>query len=286
MASDIELLFGVKGGSNINGESGKGILKELLKIVNTIESRGTTQLKFTVDPKSIKDIEQKINAATSSNTKSTKEEIQLQKLLNETKKNQTDSDISGNKIKESQHKANTVAIREEINTTKELEHTHSQAAKKAETLGKSLKDVLGDTLASAVAIGTNLIQKYLLEVYDNVVQIDTAMTELKKTTDETNSSYSNFLTNANSRAQQLGANITDVVTATTEYARLGYSIEDASELADASIVYAHLGDGTGNITEASESIMSTMKAFNIEAKDSMSIVDKFSEVGKHLCPAA
>ena len=42
--------------------------------------------------------------------------------------------------------------------------------------------------------------------------------------------------------------------------------------------------GITDINEASQSIISTMKAFNIEAEDSISIVDKFNEVGKTIAP--
>lgn len=42
--------------------------------------------------------------------------------------------------------------------------------------------------------------------------------------------------------------------------------------------------GISSINDASESIISTMKAFGVEAKDVTSIVDKFNEVGKQHCP--
>lgn len=119
------------------------------------------------------------------------------------------------------------------------------------------------------------------KMYQAVVDIDTAMTELKKVTNETDSTYEKFLNNASKRAEQLGATISDTVTATADYARLGYNLEDSSKLADASIVYKNVGDGISDISTASESIISTMKAFNIEANDAMSIVDKFNEVGNN-----
>ena len=126
-----------------------------------------------------------------------------------------------------------------------------------------------------------LIKRGVGEMITNVKNLDTAMTELKKVTNETDSVYSEFLKDANSRAQRMGATVTDTITATADYARLGYSLKDASELADASIIYKNVGDGISNITDASESIISTMKAFNIEASNSMSIVDKFNEVGNN-----
>ena len=119
----------------------------------------------------------------------------------------------------------------------------------------------------------------LRQMVQNVVELDTAMTELKKVTDETDATYERFLNNASSRARDLGATISDTVTATADFARLGYNIDDASALADTAIVYKNVGDGIENISDASESIISTMQAFGIAAEDSMSIVDKFNEVG-------
>lgn len=116
---------------------------------------------------------------------------------------------------------------------------------------------------------------------DNVVSIDTAMTELKKVTSETDVTYDNFLTKASSRAKQLGTTISDVVTATADFARLGYGIDDASRLADAAIIYKNVGDGIEDIGQASESVISTMQAFGIEASNAMGIVDRFNEVGNN-----
>ena len=46
-------------------------------------------------------------------------------------------------------------------------------------------------------------------------------------------------------------------------------------------MYKNVGDGIEDISQASESIISTMKAFGIEANNSMSIVDRFNEVGNN-----
>ena len=124
----------------------------------------------------------------------------------------------------------------------------------------------------------NAINRGTREMISNVIELDTAMTELKKVTDETAGTYDKFLDNASIRAKTLGATLTDVVTATADFARLGYSMDDAANLADAAIIYKNVGDGIENISDASSSIISTMKAFGIAAGDAMSIVDKFNEV--------
>lgn len=115
----------------------------------------------------------------------------------------------------------------------------------------------------------------------NVRNLDAAMTELKKVTDETNDVYTRFFDEASVRAKQLGATLTDTINATADFARLGYTIGEAANLADAALVYKNVGDGIEDISEASESIISTMKAFGIEAKNAIQIVDKFNEVGNN-----
>ena len=114
-----------------------------------------------------------------------------------------------------------------------------------------------------------------------VKEIDAALTELKKVTDETDETYNRFLQNTSKTAGQIGSTVKEFVNATADFARLGYNIEQASELAKAASVYYNVGDELDNIGEASDSIISTMHGFGIEASNAMEIVDKFNEVGNN-----
>ena len=114
-----------------------------------------------------------------------------------------------------------------------------------------------------------------------VKEIDVALTELKKVTDETDETYNRFLQNASKTAGQIGSTVKEFTNATADFARLGYNIEQASELAKAASVYYNVGDDLANIGEASDSIISTMHGFGIEAENAMNIVDKFNEVGNN-----
>lgn len=155
-----------------------------------------------------------------------------------------------------------------------------KAGAMAESAGQKFSRMLGEKIGyGAIALILMKIRQALGQVYTNVVNLDTAMTELKKVTDETNATYQKFLMGAASRARELGATITDIVNATASFARLGYAIDDASKLADAAVVYKHVGDGIASIDQASESIIATMQAFGVQAQDVMTIVDKFNEVG-------
>lgn len=133
------------------------------------------------------------------------------------------------------------------------------------------------TVSQAIMYSIQAIRKMVTAS----IELDTAMTELKKVTDESDATYNKFLGNASTRATKLGASLSDVVTATADFARLGYNIEDAEKLSDAATIYKNVGDGIEDISQASESIIATMQAFGISASDAMSIVDKFNEVGNN-----
>lgn len=114
-----------------------------------------------------------------------------------------------------------------------------------------------------------------------VREIDLALTELKKVTNETEETYANFLKTGSKTSSVIGSTVKDFTNATADFARLGYSIEDASKIAETALIYKNVGDGFADINEASESVISTMKAFKIEATDTMGIVDRFNEVGNN-----
>lgn len=119
------------------------------------------------------------------------------------------------------------------------------------------------------------------QMIDNVTQLDAAMTELRKVTDETNATYEQFFSDATVRARSLGATVTDTINATADFARLGYNIDDAATLADTAIIYKNVGDGITDIGVASQSIISTLKGFSLEAEDATHVVDAFNEVGNN-----
>lgn len=116
-------------------------------------------------------------------------------------------------------------------------------------------------------------------MYQNVYEIDTAMTNLKKVTDETDAVYSRFLSRSAKSAKELGSTVSDLVTQTSEWAKLGYSLTDAEELSKLSSIYVNVGEVD---TETAVSDMITaMKAFEIETEDAVHIIDVYNELGNN-----
>lgn len=127
----------------------------------------------------------------------------------------------------------------------------------------------------------NFVKRQIRELADEVTAVDTAMTELRKVTEATNEEFEAFARSAGKTGRELGSSISDVINATATFARLGGSLPDAEELGRVAVLYKNVGDGISEET-AAEDLISTMKAFNIEAKDSIQIVDKLNEV--ETCP--
>lgn len=150
-----------------------------------------------------------------------------------------------------------------------------------ESLGQRLGRLFKDHMNTAIAMaGLHLIQSAFRELYQSVLDVDTAMTNLKKVSSGTAQEYTNFLDSASNRAHDLGSTVSDVIDATSEFSRLGYNLEESTDLADAALMYKNVSEYT-NVSDAAQSIVSTMKAFDIEADNVQGIVDKFNEIGNN-----
>lgn len=124
------------------------------------------------------------------------------------------------------------------------------------------------------------IRKIPKEVYE----IDTAMTNLYKVTDETSSKYNQFLDSSSKSAHELGRSISSLIEQTANWAKLGFSLDDAEQLAKISSIYANVGE-VSNDTAVSD-LVTAMKAFNIEASDSITIVDSLNKLGNEFATDA
>lgn len=113
-----------------------------------------------------------------------------------------------------------------------------------------------------------------------VKEIDDALTELKKVTDETEETYEKFLDTAGKTADKVGSTVKEIVNSTADWARLGYSIQEATNLAESTSVLLNVSEFE-SIDSATSALVSTMQAFNYAAEDSMHIVDVMNEIGNN-----
>lgn len=125
----------------------------------------------------------------------------------------------------------------------ELQKSEKNASKEMNGFVKGFDSILSRfTAANLVVKGFDWLVKQCKEMVTAVKEVDAAMTELKKVTDLTSEGYSQFYNNVVQTAQTIGASVSDTINASADFARLGFSTDEALEMANAALVYQHVGD--------------------------------------------
>lgn len=147
----------------------------------------------------------------------------------------------------------------------------------------------GDTLFTKIVnMGKKFAQWYgvsqifmraiglIRQTVTNVKDLDTAMVSLKKVTDETASTYKQFFESSAQNAIDLSVKLSDLITQTAEWAKLGKSMDSASKLAKASAVYQIVGEVDSQT--AVKDLISAQKAFSLSDDAVMGIVDRMNNL--------
>ena len=154
-----------------------------------------------------------------------------------------------------------------------------KAGLETETLGQKLSRLFKEHFQTAIAMaGVAMVKQGLREVYDNVLELDTAVTELKKVSKMTGDEMNEYLDRTAINARELGANISDLVSSTADWKRLGYTDKDSEELARVSALMANVGDQIDNATTASSYLISTMQGFGLVADDAEHLLDCMNQI--------
>ena len=150
-----------------------------------------------------------------------------------------------------------------------------------EEMGRGMK-VIGQFATTYGVI--QRIPETIMNMANAVIEVDTAMTNLYKVTDETDAKYSEFLSNASKNAKSLGRDISSYITQTSEWAKLGYNMNSSSELAKVSSIYANVGE-VDDKTAVSD-LVTVMKAYNMQDSQAMNIADMLNELGNNYATSA
>lgn len=160
------------------------------------------------------------------------------------------------------------------------------AEKEAGRGGKSLLSAVGEKafygLAGQIAGMVSLydVINVIKQAASEVTQLNTDITDLAKVSEQSvKQIYSDFSSYADI-AKEMGGTISDTISATTAWAKNGYSIPDSKELARVSLLYKNVGDDI-TIDEANESLVSTLQGYKLAADDAEHIVDVFNEVSNN-----
>lgn len=160
-----------------------------------------------------------------------------------------------------------------------LEVEASRCGATTETLGQKLSRLFKEHFQTAIAMaGVAMVKQGLREVYNNVLELDTAVTELKKVSKMIGDEMNEYLDRTAINARELGANISDLVNSTADWKRLGYTDKDSEELARVSALMANVGDQIDNATTASSYLISAMQGFGLVADDAERLLDCMNQI--------
>lgn len=217
-----------------------------------------------------------------------KELDKIHKLLNENSKMSSEAK---NKIRA------YYAEIESGNPSMSLDRIHGEIMKiynaevEAGRAGRSFFDTLKNSgfhqLAAQMAgmFGFYDIINVVKEGINTVRELDTAMTEVHKVSNATETQYASFRDTISSTAKEIATTNKELLNSSADFLRLGYSLDQASDLAKNATLFVNVGDGV-DITEATEDMITAMKAFDIQAEDSIKIVDDYNQIGNQFALSA
>ena len=148
--------------------------------------------------------------------------------------------------------------------------------------GRTFSDVFRSRLTNlATYVGSFMsfynIVGWVKELSATVTDLNSKMVELSKVSNTSIGDLERQFSEFEKISKDVGGTISDTIQATADWSRNGLSLPDSKELARVAQIYKNVGDGI-DINQANESLISTMRGFNIEAKDSLKIIDAINEV--------
>lgn len=132
------------------------------------------------------------------------------------------------------------------------------------------------SLTSIISRGIRDIRKMVT----TVIELDTALIDLKKTFKGTESDLKEFYYESNNVAKQLGVTTAEVIKQAAAWSRLGFSTkEQAIEMSKLSSMFASISPGM-DVETATDGLLSVIKAFGYETNEVLDgIMSKINIVG-------
>lgn len=154
-----------------------------------------------------------------------------------------------------------------------------EAGRAGRTLWDTLKNSGFHQIAAQMAgmVGVYDVINLGKEGLSVVRELNTALTEMRKVSDESLQSLKNYQNTTFDTADAVGTTAKQIQTSTADYMRLGESLDEASESAKTANVLLNVSE-FNNIEDATKSLVAMGQAY--KDLDKMTIVDKLNEVGK------
>lgn len=197
------------------------------------------------------------------------------------------SDIASLKEYKRQLENNEITVEEFRKKLGELQTSFSANSNAIKSAGENMKTLsarLG-SLAQKFSAWLSVSQVIMLAIRSirrmvkATIELDDAMTQLRIVTRTTEEAYNSYMESVSKAATRVGSSITDLISSTTTYARLGYSLDESSALAEFTAMLQNVGDI--DVAAAQDALTAIVKAFGISVDEIESIMDKLVITGNN-----
>ena len=156
---------------------------------------------------------------------------------------------------------NTASLNKQLNQTKQLKLSGAgQSAGNSfmSGFGRAVKERAKYSIANFLIYGT---QNAIKDMVANVRELDAAQTELKKVTDLSGKSLEKFTDQAYEVGSKVAKTGTEIVQASTEFAKMGKDTKTALQLSELASRFQNIADTEIDAATAAKFINSQLKAF-------------------------
>lgn len=141
-----------------------------------------------------------------------------------------------------------------------------------------MKDYFIGGSVIALSVGT------LKEAFNDIVNVDSALVDIKRVSDESSQTYAQLQKDANNTAKAIGGDTQNLLQSIADFKQAGETFKDSITLAKNSVILQNIGDLSQE--QSAKTLINVMKSFNIEAKNSMDIMDKLNNVSNNYSTSA
>lgn len=183
--------------------------------------------------------------------------------------------------------ANPRNLKEILSDMINIENAEIRAGRAGRSFFDTLKNSRFHQIAAQMAgmFSVYDVINVVKEGINTIRELDSAMTEVHKVSNATEGQYKSFRNTISSTAKEIATTNKELLNSSADFLRLGYSLDQASDLAKNATLFVNVGDGV-DITEATEDMITAMKAFDIQAEDSIKIVDDYNQIGNQFALSA
>lgn len=107
-----------------------------------------------------------------------------------------------------------------------------------------------------------------------VFELDKALTELKKVVTITDSELKNFIADSYNLADALGATNLQLIESVTIFSKMGYALDQATQLGQLAVKLQTVGDGMGSMEDTANSLVAVLKGFGVDENSAVAETTK------------